>query len=97
MVAGWRGYSCQVPEIAFPLIDAMVLAAGIKEKDVRIAINQPATIKAFHSLYTHGLEGTRDVRVGGFLCFHFHGGRFVREWTDEGIPVAKLGDGDGNL
>ena len=77
VVAGWCGYSCQVPEIAFPLIDAVILAASIKEKDVRIAVNEPATIKAFHSLYTHRLEGTGDVRVGRFFRFHFHGSRFV--------------------
>jgi len=74
VVAGWRGYSCQIPEITFPLIDTVVLAAGIKEKDVGIAIDQPATIKAFHSLYTHRLEGSSDMRVGRLLRFHFHGG-----------------------
>jgi hypothetical protein len=53
VVAGWCGYSCQIPEITFPFIDAVILAAGIEEKDVGVAINQPAPIKAFYSLYTH--------------------------------------------
>ena len=35
--------------------------------------------------------------IGGLLCLDLHRGGLVGEGPDEGIPVAKLGDGDGDL
>jgi hypothetical protein len=94
VVTGWCGNSSQVPEIAFPLVKTVILAASIKEEDVRIAIDQPATIETFYALYTHRVESAGDMRIGWFLCLHLHGSRFVRERADESVPVTKLGDGD---
>ena len=35
--------------------------------------------------------------VGGLFRFNFHGRGLVRQGSDETIPVAELGDGDGDL
>jgi hypothetical protein len=97
VVAGRCWDPSQVPEVAFPLVKAVILAAGIEEEDVWITVDQPATVEAFNALHAHRIEGTGDVGIGWLLRLHLHGGGFVREWADEGIPVAKLGDGDGDL
>ena len=97
MVAGWGWDSSQVPQIAFPLVEAVVLAAGIEEEDVGITVDQPATVKTLDALDAHRLEGASDVGIGWLLRLHFHGSGLVREGADEGIPVAKLGDGDGHF
>ena len=62
-----------------------------------IAVDKPAAVEALDALHTHRIEGASDVRVGWLLSLHLHGGGFVREGADECIPVAKLGDGDGDL
>ena len=97
VVARWCRDACEVPEIAFPLIEAVILAACIEEEDVGITVDEPATVEAFYALYTHGFEGSGDVRVSRLLRLDFHGGRFVRERADEGVSVTKLGYGDGHL
>lgn len=37
------------------------------------------------------------MRVGGLGRFNLHGCRLVGQRTDQGVPVAILGDGDGDL
>jgi hypothetical protein len=73
VVAGRCWDSCQVPEIALPLVKAMILATGIEEKNVGIAVDKPATVEALDALHTHRIEGSSDVRVGWLLCLHLHG------------------------
>jgi len=90
VVAGWCWDACEVPEIAFPLIEAVILAACIEEEDVGITVDEPATVEAFYAFYTHRFEGVGDVRVSRLLRLDFHGSGFVRERTDEGVSVAKL-------
>jgi len=97
VVAGWGRDSSQVPQIAFPFVEAVVLAAGIEEEDVGVTVDQPATVKTLDALDAHRLEGGSDVGIGWLLRLHFHGGGLVRKGADEGIPVAKLGDGDGHF
>lgn len=97
MVAGWCWNSSQVPQITLPLVKAVILTAGVEEEDVGITVDQPATVKALDALDAHRVEGGSDVGIGWLLRLHFHGSGLVREGTDEGIPVAKLGDGDGDL
>ena len=52
----------------------MVLATGIEEKNVGIAVDKPATVEALDALHTHRIEGCSDVGVGWLLCLHLHGG-----------------------
>jgi hypothetical protein len=53
VVAGWCWDSCQVPEIAFPFVKAVILATGIEEKDMGIAVDKPATVEALDAFHTH--------------------------------------------
>ena len=39
MIVWGCGDASEVPQIALPLVEAMVLAAGVKEKDVRGALD----------------------------------------------------------
>ena len=77
VIAGGCWNPCQVPEIAFPFVQAMILATGIEEKNVGIAVDKPAAVEALDALHTHRFEGASDVGVGWLLCFHLHGSGFV--------------------
>lgn len=94
MVVGWGGDTREVPEIALPLVEARVLAAGIEEQHVRCTLNQPASVEDLDPGGAHAIEGRGEVGVLGLLGLDLHGGGLVGEGADEGVAVAILGDSD---
>lgn len=97
MVVGGRGDAGQVPEVALPLIEAGVGAAGVEEEDAGVALDEPATVEDLDALGAHGVEGGEEMLVGGLLWLDLHGGSLVGEGADETVPVAEFLDGDGDL
>lgn len=89
--------ACQVPEIAFPLVQTRVLASSIEQEHMRCTLNQPTAIKALYAALTHGIKRARKVRVFRLLRLDLHGCRLVAKGSDEAVSVAKLLDGDGDL
>jgi len=44
----WRGRDpCQVPQIAFPFVELVKLAASVEQNDVGCAFDEPSTIEDF--------------------------------------------------
>lgn len=97
VVVGRAGDASEVPEIGLPLVEAGVHAAGIKEKDLGVALDEPATVESLDALGLHGLESGSEMGVTGLLWLDLHRRGLVGERADEAVSVAKLGDGDGHF
>ena len=97
VIVGRGRDACEVPEVALPLVEARVLAAGVEEEDVWSALDEPTTVKDLDSCCAHAVEGGSEVGVSRLLSLDLHGGGLVGERTDEGIAIAILGDCNGYL
>lgn len=97
VIVWWSGDPCEIPQIAFPLVEPRVLATGIEEKDPRSTFDEPTAVKAFYSCATHCVQSRSEVGVVGLLRFDFHRCSLVAERAYEAVSLAKLGDGDGDL
>lgn len=85
----WRsGDTCEIPKVAFPLVETNVLAAGIEQQDVRVALDEPAAVEGFDTSCSERLEGTCEMGILWFLGLYLHRCRFVAEGTDEAVSVA---------
>ena len=99
MIVRWRWDAREVPEIALPLVEVVVGAAGIEEEDAGGALDEPAAVETLDAAGAHGLEGEGDggVVLGRVLGLDLHGGGLVGEGPDEAVAVAVFGDGDGDF
>jgi len=64
---------------------------------VRVALDKPAAVENLYALGTHRIKGSREVLVGGLLCFDFHGGGLVGQRPNETVSIAILGDSHWDL
>lgn len=97
VIVGRGGDACEVPKVALPLVEAGVLAASVEEEDVGRALDEPAAVEDLDPGLAHHVEGGGEVGVRGLLRLDLHRCGLVRERADEGVAVAILGDGDGDL
>lgn len=97
MVVRWGRDAREVPEVALPLVEEVVCAAGVEEQDARRALDEPSPVQDLDPARTHRLDSLFQGLVGGFLGLDLHRGGLVAEGTDEAVSVAEFGDGDGHL
>lgn len=56
LVVVWRSWDAgEVPEIAFPFVEALILRSCIKKKDARSSFDKPATVEDLDSTFSHRL------------------------------------------
>jgi len=53
-VVAWRARnSGQIPEVALPLVQPRIRAAGVEQEYMGVALDQPTTVKGLDALCTH--------------------------------------------
>ena len=90
MIVGGCGDAGKVPEVALPLVETRVLAAGIEKKDVWCTLDEPSAVKTLDTGAPHAVEGGGEVGVGGLLLLDLHGSGLVAEGANETVAVAIL-------
>lgn len=73
VVAGGRGDTGDVPEVALPLVQVAVGSLGVEEQDAGSALDQPAAVHVANATVLHGLEGGGELGGVGLHLFHLDG------------------------
>ena len=90
MIVGRARYSREIPKVPLPLVELGVLTAGVKEQDVRGALNEPSAVESFYATGAHYFERGSKVGIGRLFLVDLHGSGLVGERADEAISVCIL-------
>lgn len=90
VVARGAWNSGEIPKIALPFVELIILTAGVEEQNVGSAFNEPSAIEGFDTTGSHLFESRLQMGIRGLLLVDLHGGSFVGKRADEAISVAIL-------
>lgn len=89
--------ACEVPEIALPLVQFVVLAARLEQDDVGRALDEPSAEEHLDAAFAHRRECLDHCGFSRLVGLDLHRRRLVRQRADEAVSVPILFDGDRNL
>jgi hypothetical protein len=97
VVIRWAWDARQTPQIAFPLVQARILAARVEQQHPWCTLDQPSSVQALDALIPHPLQRRRQMWICWLLLFDLHRSRLVAERSDEAVSIAILSDRDRHL
>lgn len=98
VVIGRTGDASEIPEISLPFIEFVILAARVKEDNIGIPLNEPATEENLDTTVPHCGKSSHHDGIPGWLNgFDFHWCGLVGQRAHEAVSVPILFYGDRDL